>query len=109
MNDSFVLRGTPASSGTATGKVRIARTISDLDELDDGEILVVEHSNPSWTVGMLKAAAIIASSGGIICHAALVAREMGIPAVVALDSALEALHTGQVITVNGDDGTVCDG
>lgn len=103
---NITARGTPASVGIYTGQVRVIKNIRELTQLQDGEILIVRASSPAWTVGMLRSGAIIAELGGPICHAAIVAREMGIPAVVSVSNAMSIFTTGMTVTVNGAEGTV---
>lgn len=98
--------GIGVSSGVYTGTVRVVLRIEDLSSLQDGEILVVMASNPVWTVGMLKSGAIIAELGGPICHAAIIAREFGIPSVVAVDNVTNILQTGMRVTVDGTRGLI---
>ena len=99
------LSGTPASAGTATGRVRVI-----LDpvgaHLEPGEILVAPSTDPGWTPLFLTAGALVMEMGGVISHGAVVAREYGIPAVVGVPDATTRLHTGQTVTVDGAAGTV---
>ena len=99
------LRGTPASAGTATGRVRVI-----LDpvgaHLEPGEILVAPSTDPGWTPLFLTAGALVMEMGGVISHGAVVAREYGIPAVVGVPDATTRLNTGQTVTVDGAAGTV---
>ncbi|MET4093535.1 PEP-utilizing enzyme [Arthrobacter sp. UYCu712] len=99
------LSGTPASAGSATGKVRVI-----LDpvgaRLEPGEILVAPSTDPGWTPLFMTAGALVMEMGGVISHGAVVAREYGIPAVVGLPDATTRLHTGQTVTVDGSAGTV---
>lgn len=99
------LSGTPASAGTATGKVRVI-----LDpvgaHLEPGEILVAPSTDPGWTPLFLTAGALVMEMGGVISHGSVVAREYGIPAVVGVPDATTRLRTGQMVTVDGSAGTV---
>ena len=106
MAPQISLSGLPASTGSVTGPARLVHTVDDLDLLQDGEVLVVRASSPAWTVGMLRSAAIVSELGGVICHAAIVARELGIPAVVGVPDAMAVLVTGDHVTVNGTNGTI---
>ena len=85
------LTGLGLSPGTVEGTIHKAHTLEDLDLLDDGQILVVARSNPAWTAGMLRAGGFICEEGGVICHAAIVARELGLPCVVDIPGALTQL------------------
>ncbi|CAH0239229.1 Prodigiosin synthesizing transferase PigC [Arthrobacter sp. Bi83] len=99
--------GTPASTGTATGRVRVI-----LDpvgaRLEPGEILVAPSTDPGWTPLFLTAGALVMEMGGVISHGAVVAREYGIPAVVGVPDATSRLRTGQTVTVDGAAGTVTE-
>lgn len=99
------LAGTPASAGTATGRVRVI-----LDpvgaHLEPGEILVAPSTDPGWTPLFMTAGALVMEMGGVISHGAVVAREFGIPAVVGVPDATTRLRTGQLITVDGSAGTI---
>ena len=99
------LAGTPASAGTATGRVRVI-----LDpvgaHLEPGEILVAPSTDPGWTPLFLTAGALVMEMGGVISHGAVVAREYGIPAVVGVPDATTRLRSGQTVTVDGAAGTI---
>jgi pyruvate,water dikinase len=101
-----VLVGQPASPGRATGPVRIIHGLDEFDQLAAGEILVAPTTTPAWTVLLARTAAVVTDGGTIAAHAALVAREYAIPAVVATGDATRRLTTGQVVTVDGTAGTV---
>jgi pyruvate,water dikinase len=103
--DSLVV-GTGASSGTATGPVRIVHDASGFGSLRTGEILVCGYTNPAWTPLFRRAAAVVVDTGGIASHAAIVAREYGIPAVMGTFDATSRLSDGQLVTVDGDRGRV---
>jgi phosphoenolpyruvate synthase/pyruvate phosphate dikinase len=96
----------------AWGKVRIVADAHDLTVFQPSEVLVAEATSPDWESAMKSAAAIVTSHGGRTCHAAIVARELGVPAVVGAAGAVEKLATGRVVTVsraNGEVGKVFDG
>ena len=99
------LAGTPASAGTATGKVRVIMEPVGA-RLEPGEILVAPSTDPGWTPLFLTAGALVMEMGGVISHGAVVAREYGIPAVVGVPDATTRLRTGQTVTVDGAAGTV---
>lgn len=103
---NLIAQGLGASTGTVTGRVRVLSSPDELDQLVDGEVLVVQHSSPAWTVGMLRASAIISEFGGIISHAAIVAREMGVPCVVSVEHATSLLVNGMLVRVDGETGTI---
>jgi rifampicin phosphotransferase len=98
--------GTPARAGTVTGVVRIIRGPEDFGSLVPGEILVCPYTNPSWTPLFQSAVAVIVDSGGIASHAAIVAREYGIPAIMGTGNGTTVLRDGQLVTVDGDSGQV---
>ena len=96
----------------AAGTARVIHSVEQLAEFRDGEILVAKTTAPDWGTVMMKAAAIVTSHGGRTCHAAIVARELGVPAVVGAEGATERIMTGEKITVScaeGDVGKVYSG
>jgi phosphohistidine swiveling domain-containing protein len=101
-----VIVGHPASAGRATGPVRIVQGPQDFGEFRDGDVLVAKATAPAWTLLFARAAAVVTDSGTLAAHASLVAREYGIPAVVATGDATVRLHPGQRVTVDGNAGTV---
>ena len=101
-----VILGHPASAGRATGPVRIIQGPQDFGEFRDGDVLVAKATAPAWTPLFARAAAVITDSGSLAAHASLVAREYGIPAVVATGDATVRLHPGQRVIVDGSAGTV---
>jgi len=109
LNGKVLLSGLGASPGSASGTVRIVHTLAELNKVKKGDVLVTVMTNPDMVVSMQKAAAIVTNEGGITSHAAIVSREMGIPAVVGTGNATETLKEGQVITVDGSRGRVFDG
>jgi pyruvate, water dikinase len=111
-------RGTVLAEGRAigqkigTGKVRYVTDISQMDQVQDGDILVTDMTDPNWEPVMKRASAIVTNRGGRTCHAAIIARELGIPAVVGCGDATELLKTGTLVTVScaeGDTGFIYDG
>jgi rifampicin phosphotransferase len=98
--------GHPASTGRATGPVRIVHGPQDFASFTDGDVLVAKTTAPAWTPLFSRAAAVVTDSGSLAAHASLVAREYGIPAVVGTGDATHRLLTGQIITVDGTAGTV---
>ncbi|MGO1385961.1 MAG: PEP/pyruvate-binding domain-containing protein [Arachnia sp.] len=103
---SALVVGAAGGGGRATGRVRIISTPADFGTLRAGEVLVCQATNPSWTPLFLRAAAVVVDRGGMASHAAIVAREYGIPAVMGAATATTALHDGQLVTVDGDVGEV---
>ncbi|KAF5621088.1 phosphoenolpyruvate synthase [Fusarium tjaetaba] len=93
------------------GRICLLTSVSDMDKFIDGSILVTESTDPDWVPVMKKAAAIVTDYGGRASHAAIVSRELGVPAVVGTGNATYVLHTGQDVTVScaeGDSGLVYD-
>ncbi len=105
----ILLTGSPGSPGIASGRVRIVRNISEFGTLEPGEVLVAQSTNPSWTPLFMRAVAVVADTGGAASHAAIVAREYGIPAVMGTMTATRVLENGQIVRVNGTKGTVSKG
>lgn len=103
---SAVIGGTPAARGTARGPVRIVRDETQFDKLRAGDVLVCECTSPAWSIVFPSLAAVVTNSGGILSHPAIVAREFGIPAVVATGNATVRLRDGQPVVVDGTAGTV---
>jgi rifampicin phosphotransferase len=101
-----VIVGHPASAGRATGPVRLVQGPQDFGRFRDGDVLVAKATAPAWTPLFARAAAVITDSGSLAAHASLVAREYGIPAVVATGDATVRLHSGQLVTVDGRAGTI---
>lgn len=98
--------GTPAGSGTATGIARLIRGAEDFDRLGDGEVLVCPYTNPAWTPLFRRAGAVVVDTGSAASHAAIVAREYGLPAVMGTGSGTRSIADGQVVTVDGARGRV---
>ena len=101
-----VIVGHPASAGRATGPVCIVSGPQDFAGFHDGDILVAKATAPAWTPLFARAGAVVTDGGTLAAHASLVAREYGIPAVVATGDATKRLHPGQVVTVDGAAGTI---
>jgi pyruvate,water dikinase len=111
-------RGTILAEGRAigqkigTGPVRVVHNISEMDKVQPGDVLVTDMTDPNWEPVMKRAAAIVTNRGGRTCHAAIIARELGIPAVVGCGDATERLKDGMLVTVScaeGDTGYIYDG
>ena len=95
-----------------TGPVRIVHDIKDMDQVQPGDVLVTDMTDPNWEPVMKRASAIVTNRGGRTCHAAIIARELGIPAVVGCGDATEQLKDGMLVTVScaeGDTGNIYDG
>ncbi|MCD6300383.1 MAG: phosphoenolpyruvate synthase [Dehalococcoidales bacterium] len=104
-----LLAGAPASPGIAVGAVKIVPDASQIDKVNDGDVLVAEMTTPDFVPAMKRASAIVTDRGGRTAHAAIVSRELGIPCVVGVNGATSTLKDGQVITVDGSTGNVYDG
>ena len=107
-----IVSGVSVGSAIATGKVCRVLHASDIDQVEDGSILVTEMTDPDWVPIMTRVAAIVTDEGGRTCHAAIVSRELGIPAIVGTGSATELLSNGDEVTVScaeGDVGNVYEG
>ena len=100
------LRGMPAGPGRATGKVRVLRTPAEAGRLQPGDVLVTATATPAWTPLFDRAAALVTDGGSIVAHSSLVAREYGLPVVVATGDATARLSDGQLVVVDGSRGTV---
>jgi rifampicin phosphotransferase len=100
------ITGFPGAAGVVEGVVRVILTMDESDQLRAGEILVTTMTNVGWTPLFPRAAAIVTDVGAPLSHAAIVARELGIPAVVGCGNATMRLHTGDLVRVNGAQGTV---
>ena len=94
-------RGLAAAPGIASGRVRVLETPDQGERLEKGEILVAPMTNPDWLPTIRRAAALVTDTGGMTCHAAIVARELGVPCVVGTRTATRDLHDGTVVTVDG--------
>ncbi len=104
-----ILEGLGASPGIAYGTVKIIHDLKDLSKIKEGDILVTEMTNPDMVVTMQKAEGIITNEGGMTCHAAIVSREVGIPAIVGTRKATKMLKEGQLITLDAYNGKIYDG
>jgi phosphoenolpyruvate synthase/pyruvate phosphate dikinase len=99
------LSGVGASAGVVEGPVRVV-TEPDCDDLESGEILVAPYTDPAWAAIMFVSAGLIVDIGGPLSHAAVVARELGIPCVMGISDATTRLRTGDICRVDGHAGTV---
>lgn len=101
-----MLVGTPGSQGAAAGTARIVRGPDDFARVGRGDILVCPHTDPAWTPLLRIAAGVVTETGGVLSHAAIVARELRIPAVLGVAEATTRLHDGASVSVDGTAGTV---
>jgi pyruvate,water dikinase len=104
-----LIQGLPAVPGVASGIVRVLTDVHDGGRLQDGEVLVAAMTNPDWLPTMRRAAALVTDTGGMTCHAAIVARELKVPCIVGARTATRDLTDGMVVTVDGTHGRVLAG
>jgi pyruvate,water dikinase len=107
-----ILTGKSVGHSIISGKVRIVKSLLDSDKVQEGEIIVADITNPDWNALLKRAICIVTNKGGRTSHASIIARELGIPAVVGTLQATEKLSDGMMITVScagGDEGAVYDG
>jgi pyruvate,water dikinase len=101
-----LVKGLGASPGVVSGPVKIVEKIDQLDKVAEGDIIVTEMTMPDMVPAMKRAVGIVTDEGGMTSHAAIVSRELGVPAVVGTGSATRQLQDGQRITMDGDKGTI---
>ena len=109
---SVLAEGRAIGQKVGTGPVRLVHHISEMDKVQPGDVLVTDMTDPNWEPVMKRASAIVTNRGGRTCHAAIIARELGIPAVVGCGDATELLKDGTLVTVScaeGDTGHIYDG
>jgi pyruvate,water dikinase len=102
----ILLKGLGASPGIAVGEVKIVGSERDISKVKDGDVLVAVMTTPDMVPAMKKASAIVTDEGGLTCHAAIVSRELGVPAVVGTKNATKLLKDGMLVTVDGEKGIV---
>jgi pyruvate,water dikinase len=102
----LLVQGHSVGEKIAQGPVRVIRNAHELALLKEGEVLVTEKTDPDWEPAMKRAAAIITDRGGRTCHAAIVSRELGLPAIVGTESGTDVLKTGQDVTVSCAEGEI---
>ena len=105
-NELKQFKGLPVSNGTYEGIVKVLKSTADFEKVDEGDIIVVNASSPAWTVPLLKAGALIAEVGGILCHTAIIAREIGVPGIVNIENITNILKDGDRVVVNGKEGII---
>ncbi|MEM4576764.1 MAG: phosphoenolpyruvate synthase [Candidatus Nezhaarchaeales archaeon] len=105
-----IVKGLPASPGVWSGKAKVVKSVEEASRLiEKGDILVTMMTNPDWVPYMRLAGAIVTDEGGMTCHAAIVSRELGIPAIVGTGNATKVLETGKEYTVEATTGVVYEG
>jgi pyruvate,water dikinase len=109
---TILAEGRAIGQKIGTGPVRLVRSLSEMDRVQPGDVLVTDMTDPNWEPVMKRASAIVTNRGGRTCHAAIIARELGIPAVVGCGDATEKVQEGSLVTVvcsEGDTGYIFDG
>ncbi|CAH0288315.1 MULTISPECIES: phosphoenolpyruvate synthase [unclassified Pseudomonas] len=109
---TVLVEGRAIGQKIGAGKVRVINDVSEMDKVQPGDVLVSDMTDPDWEPVMKRASAIVTNRGGRTCHAAIIARELGIPAVVGCGNATHALRDGQGVTVScaeGDTGFIFEG
>ncbi len=106
---NIILQGYGASPGVASGKVIIVKDVKDTSKIQEGDIMVATMTNPDMVPAMKKVVGIITDEGGMTCHAAIVSRELGTPAVVGTKQATSILKEGQIVTIDGEKGLIYEG
>lgn len=102
-------KGLAASPGIGRGKVKVVEDLTNINQVEDGDVLVTGMTNPDMVPAMRKCAAVITDEGGRTCHAAIVSRELGIPCIVGAKNATKELESGQFVTVDSTRGVVYEG
>ncbi len=111
-NSKIITTGRAIGQKIGGGPVRVIRDASEMDRVQPGDVLVADMTDPNWEPVMKRASAIVTNRGGRTCHAAIIARELGVPAVVGCSNATDVLQDGAVVTVScaeGDEGRIYDG
>ncbi|MEY4491529.1 MAG: hypothetical protein RLY41_1335, partial [Pseudomonadota bacterium] len=111
-HSTVLAEGRAIGQKIGTGPVRLVHNINEMDKVQPGDVLVTDMTDPNWEPVMKRASAIVTNRGGRTCHAAIIARELGIPAVVGCGDATERLKDGTLVTVScseGDTGLIYDG
>ncbi len=104
--DPSVVSGHGASKGVVTAPAKVVRTLTESDKLQRGDVLVCEMTMPAWTPLFSIVSAVVADSGGVLSHCAIVAREYGIPCVTGTRIGTTRIKDGQTVTVDGGKGIV---
>jgi pyruvate, water dikinase len=111
-NGKVICEGRAIGHKIGSGVARVVRSLADMNHVQPGDVLVADMTDPDWEPVMKRASAIITNRGGRTCHAAIIARELGVPAVVGTSNALQTIQDGQMVTVScsqGDMGFIYDG
>lgn len=106
-NRKIILKGIPASVGIAKGRARILLSVEETEKkFKEGDIIVTYMTDPSWVIYMGRARAILTNDGGILSHAAIVSRELGIPCIVGTKKATQIIKDGRMIQVDANRGII---
>ena len=111
-HSSILAKGRSVGAAIGQGKAQVIHNVSEINQFRPGEVLITNRTDPDWEPIMKQASAIVTNQGGRTCHAAIIAREMGIPAIVGCGDATETIPTGQDVTIccsEGDEGAVYSG
>ena len=108
-NLNVLIRGLGASPGMGSGKVKIIKSIQELDKVEDGDVMVTTMTTPDMVPAMKRATGIVTDEGGVTCHAAIISRELGIPCVVGTGDATNTLKENSEVTADGKKGLVYEG
>ena len=106
LTDSILVKGISVGQQITSGTARIINSIEEIDNISSTDIIITDMTNPDWVPAMKQAAGIITNRGGRTCHAAIVSRELGIPAIVGTQYATEKIASGQSITLDCSGGTI---
>lgn len=109
---AILAEGRSIGQKIGAGRARVIRTLADMSKVQPGDVLIADMTDPDWEPVMKRAAAIVTNRGGRTCHAAIIARELGVPAVVGTGDALDRIPDGTMVTVScaeGDTGTIYEG
>ncbi len=109
---AVICEGRAIGQKIGTGTARVVRTLADMSRVQPGDVLVADMTDPDWEPVMKRSAAIVTNRGGRTCHAAIIARELGVPAVVGTGNGLDTIQDGQIVTIScaeGDTGFIYDG
>lgn len=101
-----VIKGVPASPGSAEGVARIVKSPEEFDKVEDGAVMFCDTTNPAWVSVFPKLEAVVTNSGGVLSHPAIVSREFGIPCVVGTETGTHQIEDGQKVKVNGNTGEI---
>ena len=95
----MILKGIPASGGCGTGIAKIVQSVEDLAKMQQGDVMIVRHSNPAYATGLFKASAVVSENGGTLFHLAILAREIGVPLVSSIENATTLIKDGDMVRV----------